>query len=500
MANGVQLYRHPQYLQMQARWEMWRDLYDGDHDTICQKYLWYHALERKSDTDAAELRAARVQRTRYLNFLELIISIWGSIFFRNEPKPDQATADMLGEYSDDIDGQGSSLYSFVKDRVLLNYLLYGDVYILADAFPFSATTQLQARQSGARPFLEVMDPLQVVDWDIETGNPARLGQFNVFRHEFDVLMPRMTATEMPLRARVSHSLELVDGKYTIKIYRSPIDQATGNFLTSDPQSGLPVFNLVETVDTQLDSIPIAYIKGDSWIKDVAEETLRHLNLRSNLDNINYYQGYQKMFAKGIDPNAPDQIKALSAYVISILPRDGDMIFAEPVNTSSLEAALSECVNNIFKIGLNQIRSLSSDSKQVQAADSASQEKDYTYAQVESAIEDIENGVEQALNNFARFQGKEGFNAEYKIDREIKSEDMAQWIQIYTAFQDKFTNNYPDVDRAAVKKAICKLSLPNEEELIKGVDALPVTTPKAATSQARTNLLNGIMGTGDNGNQ
>ena len=81
MTTGVQLYTHPEYKRAVNDYVLWRDLYEGDHATLVKKYLWYHGLEKKADDTASELRRAREERTRYLNFIEIMVSLWISIFF-----------------------------------------------------------------------------------------------------------------------------------------------------------------------------------------------------------------------------------------------------------------------------------------------------------------------------------------------------------------------------------------------------------------------------------
>lgn len=468
MADTIRLYQHPYYTLMRDRWTLYKDLYEGYHEKLVEsQYLWMHGLEKKDDDEQAQaLRAAREQRTRYLNLMEIMVSLWTSIFFRNKPTPDDALAAMLKEEIDNIDGQGTSLYSFVKDDVLKSILLYGPTYILADAFPLSVATEAQAREAGARPFLECLSPLEVPDWQIETQDSKRFGKFNVLRREFDVLKPRTRASEQPLIQRVSHELFRQDNKFHTQIYLADLDDKGA--IRKD-QSGHTVWRPGALQTTDLQEIPVVHADCDSWLKDVAEEVLRHFNLRSNLDNVNYYQGYQKMFAKGVDLNNPQARIALSSYVISGLPVDGDIIFGEPVNTTSLESALSGSVQNIFNVGLNQLRSIAADSKVGQTADAQAREREYTTSQVESELETIENLINRAFVPYAEFKGQSNFKGKLELDKEVESEDLDSWLKIYFAFKDDFAQNYPEVTKESVKKAITKLKLGREEELLDTVE-------------------------------
>jgi hypothetical protein len=492
MAKGVQLYQHPRYKQMQPKWRLYNDLYDGDHDTIVNNYLVPHGMESKSeDTDSGLLLAARKRRTRYKNFEELMVSIWLSILFRNEPTADEEVIALLKDGAiDDIDGQGTSLYGFVKDKIGVRYLLDGDVYVLADAFPFTAKTEGQARQIGARPFLEILPALSVVDWDIETGDPKRLGELNMLRHEFDVLAPRLSPEQQPTFQRVSNALMMNNGKYCVQKYTTALDEA-GNLIDKDPASGEVAYTKGELFQSDLDNMPVSYIRANSWVKDVSEEVLRHLNLRSNLDNINYYQGYQKIFIKTESQTDEGKRKAMSAYVISFLGVNDDVIFGPPGETTSLETALTACESSIFQIGLNQLRQMAADTKAPQAANSQSMERDYTYSQAESAVDDIEVVINSALKDFAKFKGIPDFQGKYELDRKLRDEDMQLFAQFFGMAKDEISKT-PSVMKAAVKKIVSKMGLPDEEKLFKDIDNTKVA-PDPQEDPERQELLSAMNG-------
>lgn len=492
MSTGVQLYTHPEYKRMVPHYEMWRDLYEGDHSTLVKKYLWYHGLEKKADDDATQLRRAREERTRYLNFIEIMVSLWTSIFFKEDPIADKATLAMLGDDINNVDGYGTSLNTFVKNHVLRSVLIYGPAYVLADAFPMAARTQAEARAQGARPYLELIQPLDVKDWHVENANSARFGRFNMLRREFDVMAPRLSSRDIVRMQRVSHEMTVQDGRYQTQVYYSELDDA-GVPVEKDPKTGEAAFQVGDVIRGDLPEIPLSYMPGESWIKDVAQETLRHFNLRSNYDNINYFQGYQKIFIKGVDGTDDNERKAMSAYVISFLKRpDADVIFGEPVNTGSLENALSESVSNIFKVGLNQLRMIAADSRAPQAADAQSQEREHTNALVVSTLEEIETLINSALKDYAAFKGQPNFTGKYELNKEVEQEDFDQWVSVYTAFKDELSRNYPEVNKQAVKKAVQKLSLGNEEKILQMIDDAEPAPDTAQADEERQNLFSQLL--------
>ena len=480
MASTVQLFEHPRYIEMIENWQLYQDLYDGDHDTLVNKYLVPHALEAKKDAAANELFATRARRTRYLNLQEIIVSLWLSIFFKSAGTPDAALTTMLGDEIDNIDGKGSSLFTFTKE-VTKNLILLGDSYVMADAFPLAVSTESQARAAGARPFLELLTPLEVRDWQIENQDSVRFGKFNALRREFDTLLPRKRLSQRPIIQRVSHELFLDGGRFKLQIYLGQID-AQGNEVRN-PQTGERVWTDGGIITSDLSEIPVAYVHSDSWLKGASQEVLRHFNLRSNLDNTNYHQGYEKLVAIGV--TTEEQRINLAANVVACLPENGDLRSIPASQATGLENAVAGSVQNVFNVGLNQLRQIAADSKVGQTADAQAKEREYTTSLVESELETIETLINQALGYYAELKGKPA--GTYSLNKEIEDENFDQWLRVYGAIRDELTRNYPDVNKAAIKKAISKLKLDDEDELLASVDAA-VAQPESQQDPARQDLI------------
>lgn len=469
MATGVSLYQHPEYQRMLEEWQLYRDLYQGDHDTLVSKYLVKHAAEVKEDADANKIFATRCLRTRYLNLQEILVSLWLSIFFRNPGTADAQLTAMLGDEINNIDGKGSSLFTFVKE--VTKYVLNdGKVFVGADAFPLAqGISEARARELGARPFLECWQALDVPDWQLETADSARFGKFNMLRREFEVLQPRARATQEPSIVRMSHELFRESGKFVTQIYRGELDDQ-GN-IKRDPQTNEPIYLPVGTIPTELTEVPVVCIDDESWMKGAAQEILRHFNLRSNLDNTNYHQGYEKLVAVGV--NDEQQRIALAANIVACVPENGDLRSIPASQAVGLENAVSGAVQNVFNVGLNQLRQIAADSKASQAEGSQAAEREYTKSLVESELETIETVINHALKFYAEFKGIPNFKGEYHLDKEIEDEDWDQWLRVWGAVRDDAKQLSPATAKAAVKKAIKKLKFDDEDELLAEVEAAKI---------------------------
>ncbi len=472
-------WEHPDYICNKDAWKIYRDLYEGKRECITSAdYLWYTSLERKSPPSLVEqkkilnIRYDREIRTRYLNIPEIIVSIWQSMFFRQEPVLDTVALDFFEQIpsKDNIDGSGKSLYTFIKDCVAQNLCVFGKAIILADAFGSTAKNKSQETELGLRPFLESLDPLCVPDWEIETGDSKRIGKYNMLRHEYDLVMPRNgDASAQPRLIRYSE-LHTTDGKqHTITRYTTEVDQ-TGQYKTVDKDTKQAIWKQDgETLITGLIEIPVTVIKSESWIKDACEETLRHYNLRSVKDSIEFNQGFQRVWIKGVDTSNPDAISALSEYVIGALPENGSVEVVDPVSTSEMKESINQALENAFKVGLNQQRRLPATSNQAQTAEAQTEEKDPTIALIESQIDELETAINDALVNFAAFAGVKDFQGRITLVKDVRREDLNTWLQLWTTFRDDF-DKIPSVKKAALKKALGKLDLENEEELYNDLEA------------------------------
>lgn len=490
---GIILYTHPFYVRTREDWIRYRDLAEGDHRVLTsQEYLWPHPIELSRDVAASQLRDGREMRTRYLNLVEAIESLWGSYFFRKCYTLDKATEELLGDAEDNIDGYGTSLFSFIKDGVLKSYLRYGKVIVSVDAFSKTGKNLAEQKESGIRPFFELVQPLTAPDWELEVEDTARIGKLNFIRTEYDLILPRASAQVEPTTHRYTQVKYLKDGRYAIATYTTPTDRK-GAYIRKDPDTQLAIWEQVgDEVVTQLEEIPVSIIDSEPWLHDVCEETLRFYNHRSNLDNVNYFQGYADKYVSGV--TNPEQMKAFGEYVMKFLPEGGKATIIPPTQAVGLELATNESLSSVFKVGLNMFRALPSDAKGIQSSDTIEQDKDNTYAMVESSLEEIENLMNDAIKHYAAFMGQPDFEPDLELNKEIKGENFDQFLRTYAAFKDKF-DQMPTLSQAITKKAVHKLELPEEDvnEGLKEIDKTQLETPEEQFNRERKAALGNISG-------
>lgn len=492
--SAVKFFEHPEYFKAKANWQLLRDLYEGDHDTMVgPDYLVKHVLETK--TDGAALYTVRQAATKYFNIVEILTSIWVTSVLRNQPKiPDSLDA-MLNsagiDEAKDIDGFGTSLYALMKFDALLNMVLYGKALLLVDAPAVKPQSKGQVTSGKIRPWIWSLHPLAVKDWEIETEDTARFGKLNKLRWEYEFVPPRARLDQIPMIETRCDVLEVVNNRYQSTTYTlsgaaRPYNSAA--VVISD-QSGWEQVD--ETTLTELTELPIAVYDDESWLKDAAQESLRFHNLRSGLDSINLAQGYQKVFAF-LEDKTPAAIKALGEYVVGILGQQDSVTAIPPVPSGDLLSLCNSSLELAFKMGLNQLRSLPVSSKETQAADAQAEAKEEQRALRQTLGQDLQDLVNRALDFYAQFKGQTLEEGVTIIENEEEATFQDQ-VVVYNALVDVM-GDLPTLKSAAVSRMARIFDL-DEEQQIDFQAELEVLRNKPKPVEGQGDIISQAMGLG-----
>lgn len=477
----VTFYDHPDYIDVSEELKTWHDLYSGRRKYVTDsKYLFPHQLESlERDANSAKLWASRQTRTRYYNIPEMVVSIWSSIFFDDELILDPATDALLKERIDSIDGRGTSFNKFARDAVLLDYLIYGRVFILADNYSFENLTVGQRTERKIYPYLTRLDPLGVRDWAIEQDDSARVGRLNYLRYTYKQVRQRESSTQEPKYDLVSDLYERKDGKYILSRYK--IEDQAASVSVGDKLSG---WKLEAEAITNLEEIPIAYYFGDSWIKDVCEETLRHYNLRSNRDNQLYYRGHQQVFTVGVDLADSNQRAALTEYTVVGLPTGANAFAIAPTDTQPMDRAIAEAREEAIRVGLNQLRTLPTDSGVGQSAEALNKERENTRKLISSSLFDIQNILNTIVTNYGLLRGVD-ITPDVKLSSDEFEVAVDNKLNVIMALREDMARSKTLRDETAMLLA---------ESLIKDPEKLKVIRNEltATPAQQRSSIL-GLIG-------
>lgn len=124
-----------------------------------------HLVKYQLETDA-EYRA-RLRTTPLENHCASVVSVYNSFLFRTAPERDLGSIQNLSETEDflrDADFDGRSLNSFMKDVATWSSV-FGNCWVVVSKPSVGATTRAEEVEQGVRPYLSVLTPLVVLDWE-----------------------------------------------------------------------------------------------------------------------------------------------------------------------------------------------------------------------------------------------------------------------------------------------------------------------------------------------
>lgn len=493
MSDSIKFHCHPEYENNEDAWETYRDLFEGNHKTlISQKYLWAHELEfsnqqaavdpmtQTSETVGNKIRRIRALRSRYFNLFEPVVSTWISMALSKPIKVDAETAEMLGEDINDIDGDGTSLENFIMGELAVSYFRDGKATILVDAPANTAVSQAEQRAAGFRPYMEVIDVLNLKDWQVSS-EPGRHGKMDWVRYEYEVIGPRASATQEPEELEYCKVLQRdpVTGEVFVDVYLENEEAETWELVSSGQ------------VLEGFSELPIAMAAHNvPWVKDVAELQLVLFNLMSAHYNLLNTQAFQRVFVSG---DLQDKhLISISEYAVSILPNEAKPYVIEPSDTEALLKAIGSTMDQLYRVAFNRTRGVSSDSREAPGASTLREMSTELIALLIQAVGELESVINQALKHYAIFKlgpvRGQNFQGRVTLSRDITADDVYMQIQMFLAYRDEIRNVLP-WRKAHLKKVAVSMGYNNDERLdiINEIDnlqptavAMPFSNPGGAS--------------------
>lgn len=454
-----ELSEHPEYTARAEEFQKYQDLYTGDHDTLIQaKYLVPHELE-KAQKDGYKLRAIREARTQYTNFFEPVESTWVSIVLSDKLDVPPAVTKLFGDYENNVDGEGHSLLTFLREKVAPQYFRFGRAYILTDAPKDVAPSRADEIRLGIRPRFKMLDVLDVRDWQFRQSADYAT-QLTGIRSEALYDEPRASLTQKPNRALYSYVRELVGNEYVTLVYKRAQD--------ADKKAA---WELVETITLSgWDELPVSTICTDPWLRDVGQQTLRVFNLESALDSCLNGQAFQRIIAAGDLTN--DQKMAWNEYAINFAPAGTSIIVVNPADTASLSARIEQTINYLIRNAFNRSHGLTQDSKEAPSAQSTNAMKSEQMALATAAADDIENLINNSIRHFAKFKGIQDFQERVTLGKNFSEENIDQQIALFQAYADAI-RKVPTWYKAHLKRVAERENLAEIDEIKTEIDGMQI---------------------------
>jgi hypothetical protein len=452
----IKFYDHPEFEENEEALETYRVLYDGDREElISQKYLWPHELEFSnqaastdpssgtSETVGQKIRRIRAMRSRYFNLFEPVISTWISMALSKPIRLDEETSRMLGQDVHNIDGKGTSLQNFLMNDIAVSFFRDGKACILVDAPENTARSRVEEALSGFRPYMEMIDPLELKDWEIGEDR-----KYNGIRYEYEVIAPRASFTEEPEEVEYCKILERKNGGVFVSIYRENEETEEWEAVSVD----IPLEGFSE--------IPVAItVNNVSWVKDVSELQLVIYNLMSAYYNQLNTQAFQRVFVSG---DLQDKhLISISEYAVSVLPQESKPYVIEPASTEALLGAINASVDQLYRVAFNRTRGVSMGSNEAPGAATLREMSTELIALLIHAVGELEGALNDALTHYARFKGIEDFQGRVTLSRDITADDVNQQIQLFLAYRDEI-RNIDSWRKAHLKKVAATMGYSEDE--------------------------------------
>lgn len=471
----INFHKHIEYKALIDSWIMYRDLFTGHHETLVSpSYLWQHEFEKSSAEGASDLYEVRRNRTRYVNLIKPIVKRYTSLLFTNEIDFSDIDKAIPEEERADIDGAGTSLEAFIKEHIAKNYFIYGKPAVLVDSFGIATSSLGEEREVGQRPFMETLHPLEIIDWDIETGDPARKGKINFLRVEYEILEPRTSPQDEPQVFRYTKIFYVDGGRYHQALYKG--DKIDTGSAGQKANGWTLIYD--QAIGDSLAEVPIALTQKESWLSDLCPIALLRHNTQSSLDNQLLFQAHQRIIGTG-DFSDGDAVANEATWLL--VKGEGSVQVIEPSQPVSLEKRLETLTLDLFRVAFCQTRPMPADSKVAIAADSQREAKDEFIATLQAGGKEIEDLVNQAVKNYAAFKGIKDFEGKVKFDFDITLDDVDQQIAIASAFAADISR-HPKWKKELLKKIATYQGLNSQDMILDEIENTELQAPEARTRE------------------
>ena len=448
---AVNFYENPEYAVELPDWIKYRDLFEGKHGTLIGfNYLWAHELEHSTRrvseheniTVGEKLRNLRAKRSRYLNMMEPVVSTFVGLLYNGGITLDKETVALLGDEINDIDGNGTNLENFIKDNISRNYFLYGKPIVYVDAPANDAASLNEQQQMGYRPYMEVLNPIEVKDWQTDKAG------YNLFRYEYELLGVRASLQDEPSLIKYCKEFTLGPDGFIVSIYA----------VNKDKEWGLVSERLV----SGWERLPISTVfHNKSWVKDVADLNLVLFNLMSAYYNQLNSQAFQRIFISGESLGDKYQM-AISEFTAVVLPGNVSVTTVEPSNMQPLTDACDRTIDNIYRVAFNRSKSLSVASKESPSADASREQSVELNALLKQAASEIEACINSAIKDYAKYKGVEDFTGGISIQTDFGAADFQEQMDLWLAHRDEIKKILP-WKKAYLKKVADEQDFTEAEE-------------------------------------
>jgi len=158
------------YETYSSQWRYLLESYVGGQEYKDANHLTRYQLETDNEY------RARIRTTPLENHCQSVISVYNSFLFREDPDREFAGIEYMPELEDflaDADFDGRSLNAFMKD-VSTWMSVFGHAWIIVSKPNVGATTVADEQSLGVRPYVSLLTPMVVLDWQYQRQPSGRV--------------------------------------------------------------------------------------------------------------------------------------------------------------------------------------------------------------------------------------------------------------------------------------------------------------------------------------
>ena len=151
------------YTEYEDHWQYLYESYLGTKEYKNAQHLVRYSLETPNEYKQ------RLENAVLVNHVASVVGVYNSFLFRNNPDRYLGNFENMPEVEDflnDADKDGRSFNAFMKDCSTYASV-FGHVWAVVSKNASGALTRAQERQQGIRPYVSMLTPLTVLDWNYE---------------------------------------------------------------------------------------------------------------------------------------------------------------------------------------------------------------------------------------------------------------------------------------------------------------------------------------------
>jgi hypothetical protein len=432
-------HKHKLYESNIDRWEYYYNSYFGGQDYQRSGYLRKYLAE---ENDGFNEYAKRLATTPLDNHCRSVIDTYTSFIWRETPQREfgsLANNPALELFLKDADLEGRSYDAVMREATTLANV-YGHVLLMLDKPASEAATLAQELAEGIRPYLVVITPDNIVDWEWERKSNGRYEITMLKLKEFedeDVTVYRIWEREQ------------------VSVYE--VDENAGEM------------KLLEQYPNQMGHIPATFLYGQrsydrgigiSQIADIADVQKAIYNELSELEQVIRISNHPTLvMTEGVDASAG------AGAVIVIEDTDIDPSL-KPYMLQPSSQSIGSILQSIeTKIGMidrmANLSSMRSTSRATASGVSLKIERELLNVKLAQIADNLEICEEQLLSHFGHFYGIE-------YDGVIDYPDNFDMTDTYTELDFLLKASAAPVSSAQYKteiaKQIARIVVEDEEQM------------------------------------